>query len=412
MQEITTTSSGDTNGGPTTTTSTFEKGLRQIQDEIHEWSLEQFGKDNISKVTGLPQYSQCALTGLVEEVGELNGITIKSHQGRRGYDDKEKFKKDQIDAVADIMIFLCDYSAREGIDILEVLNNTWNNIVSKRTTKTREDWEKHTHTQVLEGTYYGSPPTAKDAKGTEIKPNYIVRYRNTDDGYAGVYPSNPVEVVDIVWKDVNITATGEEKRLPGIIVKGYEHTSFVATEFLVVAERVIVIKENDDAIESAVDKLIATNKESLEKWDEERRKNGFQVALIPGAIEEASAQATFEQRNYDKLPVTDKNGDMIGVGFKVKFIGGVDWELSTEKEYMVCRTMQSRHLHGIVTDEWTEPVIALVGEETNLTRTYFPSKYFTLCKPTVRLSPAPSVAPIDLLRPATRKVDELDIIHD
>lgn len=119
------------------------KQLQQIQQEIGQWSHEQFG-ESVSNVTGFPLGSQNALTGIVEEVGELNHVTICAHQGRRGYDDPEKYKADRDDALADILIFMCDYAYREGTDLLTLLNRTWDNVVSKRTVG---DWDRHTHEQ-------------------------------------------------------------------------------------------------------------------------------------------------------------------------------------------------------------------------------------------------------------------------
>ena len=121
-------------------------GLEELQEKIGEWSRGNFG-DNFSLLNGQPQYSGCAFWGLVEEVGELAGATIKFHQGRRGFDPRtregcEKFKRYQRDAVGDILIFLLDYCGREGINALEALNETWSEIVSKRTVK---NWEQHTH---------------------------------------------------------------------------------------------------------------------------------------------------------------------------------------------------------------------------------------------------------------------------
>lgn len=117
------------------------KQLQQLQREIGKWSQDQFG-DNISKATGYPLGSQNALTGIVEEVGELNHVTICHHQGRRGYDNSIKYKADRDDALADILIFMCDYAEREGTDLLTLLNQTWDKVVSKRTT---ENWDQHTH---------------------------------------------------------------------------------------------------------------------------------------------------------------------------------------------------------------------------------------------------------------------------
>lgn len=121
-----------------------KKSLQDIQTEIGEWSYKTFG-DNVSKTTGQKLYSQNALTGLVEEVGELNRCVICRHQGRRGYDNEEKYRVDVSDALADILIFLCDFAYREGFNLQSILNTTWNNIVSKRTL---DNWEQHTHEKI------------------------------------------------------------------------------------------------------------------------------------------------------------------------------------------------------------------------------------------------------------------------
>lgn len=124
------------------------KELRELQSAVATWSQATFG-NNVSKWTGYPQGSQCSLTGMVEEVGELitaigrlNKATICRHQGRKGYDNVDKYNADRNDAVADIMIFLLDYCAREGIDLLTVTNEAWDKVVSKRTL---ENWEEHRH---------------------------------------------------------------------------------------------------------------------------------------------------------------------------------------------------------------------------------------------------------------------------
>lgn len=125
------------------------KDLQHLQREIGEWSEKQFGdnNNNCSKLTGYPMGSANALTGMIEELGELNHTTICYHQGRRGYDSNTedgvaKYKSDRDDALADLMIFMCDYAYREGTDLLTILNQTWDKVVSKRTV---QNWEEHTH---------------------------------------------------------------------------------------------------------------------------------------------------------------------------------------------------------------------------------------------------------------------------
>lgn len=125
-----------------------EPSLREVQQEVGKWSVEQFGDNanNISKHDSLPMGSKAALWGIVEEIGELNHVTICRHQGRRGYDNGVKYREDRNDAVGDLMIFLCDYCCREGIDLMDILLHTWNNIVKHRkVTDNRDDWEGLTH---------------------------------------------------------------------------------------------------------------------------------------------------------------------------------------------------------------------------------------------------------------------------
>ncbi len=124
------------------------KSLQQIQKEVAEWSLKTFGNngENFSKERNIPCASWNALFGLVEEVGELSRTHICANQSRKGYDQTPegiaKAHRDRIDACCDIMIFLSDYAAREGIDLQEELNHTWDTIVSKRTLA---NWEQHNH---------------------------------------------------------------------------------------------------------------------------------------------------------------------------------------------------------------------------------------------------------------------------
>lgn len=130
----------------------------ELQLAVGEWSKGNFGVENVSKITGHPLFSQNSLTGLVEEVGELNGRTIKHHQGRSGYGPtpagRAKYRKDRNDAIADILIFLADYACREGVVLHDVFEGTWLKIVSKRTVKPttegQENWVAHSHENIEE----------------------------------------------------------------------------------------------------------------------------------------------------------------------------------------------------------------------------------------------------------------------
>jgi NTP pyrophosphatase (non-canonical NTP hydrolase) len=117
---------------------TPQKSLPEIQDEVAGWSLVNFG-DQISKATGQVMGSLNPLHGMMEEMGELVRCHLKRDQGIRGFDNPEKFATKRNDALADILIFMCDYASREGVDLLTVLNDTWNRVVSKRDWKTNKE---------------------------------------------------------------------------------------------------------------------------------------------------------------------------------------------------------------------------------------------------------------------------------
>jgi NTP pyrophosphatase (non-canonical NTP hydrolase) len=121
--------------GPLVGPDSKEKSLRQIQSEIGEWSLKNFG-ENVSKRTNQTMGSGNALLGIVEEIGELTHVVLKGHQGIRGYDDPEKYRTERDDAIADTLVYLCDFSHREGVDLLGVLNHTWAKVCLR-------DWQKN-----------------------------------------------------------------------------------------------------------------------------------------------------------------------------------------------------------------------------------------------------------------------------
>lgn len=114
------------------------KSLKTIQTEIGEWAKIQFG-DNISKdkshpTCGMPLGSLAPLLGMGEEYGELLHPILYRLQGRgcEGEEGRVMIK----DALADLMVFMCDFASRESIDLEATLNTVWEKV-SKRT---REKW--------------------------------------------------------------------------------------------------------------------------------------------------------------------------------------------------------------------------------------------------------------------------------
>jgi NTP pyrophosphatase (non-canonical NTP hydrolase) len=115
------------------------KSLSEIQAEIQEWT-KQFGT-NISRDEDSMSYacsldSLAPLLGMVEEIGELCHVTVYRHQGR-GFTPAEA-RAAKIDALADLLIFSCDYASREGIDLTSALNETWEKVQHRR----RDSWKK------------------------------------------------------------------------------------------------------------------------------------------------------------------------------------------------------------------------------------------------------------------------------
>lgn len=80
---------------------------------------------------------------LVSLLGRLFHITLKRHQGIRGYHDFDKFHGEQIEICQKIIPCLAFMSDRLfGRTILSITQETWNKIVSKR------DWKKDPETAV------------------------------------------------------------------------------------------------------------------------------------------------------------------------------------------------------------------------------------------------------------------------
>lgn len=65
------------------------------------------------------------LVGVAEEVGELSHAFLKRHQRIRLNEDHDAKIRD---ALGDVLIYLCDFANREGVDLDEVLAETWAHV--------------------------------------------------------------------------------------------------------------------------------------------------------------------------------------------------------------------------------------------------------------------------------------------
>ena len=119
-----------------------ELSLAEIQKSVGEWAQRNFGnnqsKHPIDNNIG-PMGSLCPLLGIIEEVGELAHCVLKAHQGIRGFNDSEKYLTERDDALGDILIYLCDFATREGVNLQETLNKVFHRVVLKR------NWVENPH---------------------------------------------------------------------------------------------------------------------------------------------------------------------------------------------------------------------------------------------------------------------------
>lgn len=110
--------------------------LTQVQLEVGAWA-RQFGA-NRSQWTGDVLGSLAPLLGMVEEIGEIVGATVKRHQGR-GFKTDEEYLPAIQDGVADLLVFASDYANREGFSLIEVLEKVWSKVKNRSQKTWTED---------------------------------------------------------------------------------------------------------------------------------------------------------------------------------------------------------------------------------------------------------------------------------
>lgn len=92
--------------------------VAQTQQAIYEWSLEQFGD----------QDPENPLIGAQEELGEVSRIVLKGKQGIR---QEELADEDLEMEVADIVIYLMDFCARNDVDLAEGLHRARTKVLDR-----------------------------------------------------------------------------------------------------------------------------------------------------------------------------------------------------------------------------------------------------------------------------------------
>lgn len=97
--------------------------LFKIQQEMIAWQQHNFPNRKV----------HVPLLGALEELGELAHAHIKQEQNIRLNEDHAANKQD---AIADIIIYLIDYSNDHKFNLEKIIQETWNQV------KTR-DWIKY-----------------------------------------------------------------------------------------------------------------------------------------------------------------------------------------------------------------------------------------------------------------------------
>jgi NTP pyrophosphatase (non-canonical NTP hydrolase) len=90
-----------------------------LQHQLHEWRQQNFPEAEEDQ----------QLLGIIEELGELAHANLKRKQGIRGAE--EIHEGEEMDAIGDLMIYLCGYCSYRGWD-LEKLFGTTAQTVMKR----------------------------------------------------------------------------------------------------------------------------------------------------------------------------------------------------------------------------------------------------------------------------------------
>lgn len=80
--------------------------IDRVQKEVGEWSRANFG-EQVSRHNGACLGSTAPLLGIGEEIGELLAANTT--------DDRK-------DAIGDIMVYLCDWAARDGVSLADVVS--------------------------------------------------------------------------------------------------------------------------------------------------------------------------------------------------------------------------------------------------------------------------------------------------
>ena len=109
--------------------------MKEIQDEIVEWSHRNFGQVPNDQIP----LRISSLLGMVEEMGELAHAVLKWTQGIRG--TPEEHQEAIRDSIADLLVFTLDFCGRNGMDAQQLLEDVWPKVKQR-------DWKNNAVTGV------------------------------------------------------------------------------------------------------------------------------------------------------------------------------------------------------------------------------------------------------------------------
>lgn len=104
--------------------------LWSLQEQVEIWQKKNFK----NKKPHQP------LLGVTEEVGELCHAHLKNEQGIRGTPEEHYLKK--MDAIGDIVIYLCDYCTQNKISINDAVIKAWDEVSKRDWTRNKKNGVK------------------------------------------------------------------------------------------------------------------------------------------------------------------------------------------------------------------------------------------------------------------------------
>lgn len=146
------------------------KTLQEIQKEIGEWAQQQFAMNTAKSEShheGSVLHEIPSFYGMISELGELAALDVREMQGRSKLKTADERQEARADALADCMVFMCDYAHRMGIDLNTVLDKTWQKVSQRRQKTWEEDKAKEAAELTVGGLEHEERVLADQARMTE-----------------------------------------------------------------------------------------------------------------------------------------------------------------------------------------------------------------------------------------------------